>query len=255
MTRMARILLPDGRQLDYEIRRSARGKSLRLKMTARDGLAVSAPDGLHEERIIELVAQKSDWIFTRLAQFDEVRHLLGTRSTLCPQAFDLPALAESWRVEYRQTKGKTARALTDRPGRIVVYGAADDQGRCNAALRRWLARRAKASLGHWLKSLSDETGIKFNRLTIKSQRTRWGSCSADSSISLNCKLLFLPRELVRYVLIHELCHTLERNHTTRFWTHLRQFAPETNSLHGRMRSAWKQIPTWAHPIQAEREGF
>jgi len=123
------------------------------------------------------------------------------------------------------------------------------------ALRRWLACHARETLGPQLKTISTETGLRFNRLTIKSQRTLWGSCSADGIISLNCKLLFLPSEMVRYVLVHELCHILERNHTTRFWTHLRQFEPRTDKLHVQMREAWKMIPTWAHPVQAIREGL
>jgi predicted metal-dependent hydrolase len=248
----AHIELPDGRRLDYEIRTAVKARSLRLKMTARDGLTVIAPKGLSERQVTELVAGKRDWIAARLTQFDEVRHLFGEPNTTRPQAFDLPALAESWRVEYQETKSKTVGARTDQPGRVVVYGALSDHERCKAALRRWLARRAKKTLEPWLESLSSETGLKFTHLNIKSQRTRWGSCSADGVISLNCKLLFIPRELVRYVLVHELSHTLERNHTNRFWTHLRQFEPRTDALHGQMRDAWKRIPVWAHPIMEGR---
>ena len=245
MTEPIQILLPDGRRIEYEIRSSAKAKSLRLKLSARDGLTVIAPEGLAEPEITKLVEGKSDWITARLKQFDEVRHLLNEAETARPQAFDLPALAESWRIEYQKTKGKTVGARTDQPGRIIVYGAIDEDERCKAALRRWLARRAKESLVPWLDSISSETGLQYGRLTIKSQRTRWGSCSANGVISLNCKLLFLPRELVRYVIIHELCHTLELNHTNRFWTQLRQFEQRTDELHGRMRDAWKCVPTWA----------
>lgn len=255
MTQSARIDLPDGRQLDYEIRSSIKAKSLRMKMTARNGLTVIAPKGLNEKQVVELVAGKRDWIATHLTQFDEVRHLLGETPTASPQAFDLPALAESWRVEYHKTQSRNVGARTDQPGRVLVYGMVDDDERCKTALRRWLARRAKETLSFRLENLSTETSLKFNRLTIKSQRTRWGSCSATGVISLNCKLLFLPREMVRYVLIHELCHTLERNHTIRFWSHLRQFEPETDLLHGKMREAWKQIPVWVYPIKYGREGF
>ena len=254
MTHTARIHLPDGRQLNYEIRSSARAKRVRLKMTARDGLTVTAPKGLSKRRVVELVAGKRDWIAAHLKQFDAVRHLLGEETTAGPQAFDLPALTESWRVEYQETKGKSVGARTHRPSRVLVYGAVGDDERCTAALRRWLARHAKETLGPWLESLSAETGLKFSRLTIKSQRTRWGSCSSEGAISLNCKLLFLPAELVRYVLMHELFHTLERNHNNRFWTHLRQFEPKTDALHGGMRDTWKQIPAWAHLARSRREG-
>lgn len=253
MMQSARIQLPDGRQLDYEIRLSTKAKNVRLKITVRDGMTVIVPKGLSEQQVVELVTGKRDWIAARLTQFDEVRHLLGQAKTARPQAFDLPALAESWVVEYQQTQGQTVAARTDRTGRVIVYGMVDDDDHCKAALRRWLARRAKENLGSWLDAISAETTLRFNRLTIKSQRTRWGSCSTHGVISLNCKLLFLRPELVRYVMLHELCHTLERNHTSRFWSYLRQFEPKTDALHGLMRDAWKQIPAWAHPIKAGRE--
>ncbi len=141
------------------------------------------------------------------------------------------------------------------PGKVMVYGAVEDGQRCQAALRRWLARRAKAILGNWIESLAEETGLTYESLTIKSQRTRWGSCSERGVISLNCKLLFLRRELVRYVLIHELCHTVEHRHSTRFWALVRSFETRVEVLHGRMRDAWKQIPPWAYPVRGGREEF
>ena len=125
----AHIDLPDGRQLDYEIRTTVKARSLRLKMTVRDGLTVIAPKGLNKRQVTELVAGKRDWITARLTQFDEVRHLLGEANTARPQAFDLPALAESWRVEYLETKGKTVGARTEQQGRVVVYGAVADHER------------------------------------------------------------------------------------------------------------------------------
>lgn len=254
MSRHAHIDLPDGRQLDYKIQPSAKARSLRLKMTMREGLTVIAPKGLDEQQVVELVIGKRDWIAAKLDQFEEVKHLLDDKVSARPEAFGLPALAETWRIEYLLTKGKTVGARTDQQGRILVYGAVADDERCKAALRRWLARRAKETLTLWLESLAAESGLHFSRAIIKNQRTRWGSCSADGVISLNAKLLFLPPKLVRYVLMHELCHTLEHNHTSRFWTHMRQFEPKTDLLHGQMRDAWKQVPVWAHTVQAGREG-
>lgn len=255
MTRTAHIDLPDGRQLDYEIRSSDKARHLRLKMTAREGLTVVAPKKLSDQQVKELVSGKRKWIAERLSQFDEVRQILGENVSACPTAFDLPALAESWHVEYWRTKSKTVGARTNQVGRVVVYGAVSDNERCKAALRRWLARRAKETLSPWLVSLSADHGLAYNSISIKNQRTRWGSCSASNVISLNAKLLFLPPALVRYVLMHELCHTLEKNHSRRFWAHLRQFEPQTDLLHGQMRDAWKMIPAWAHPMQIIQEDF
>ena len=203
-----------------------------------------APKGLDERQVVELVTGKRDWIAAKLNQFEEVRHLLGDKASARPEAFNLPALAEAWRVEYRTTKSKTVGARTDQQGRIMVYGAIIDDDRCKAALRRWLARHAKETLTPWLESLAAKNRLRFKRVVIKNQRTRWGSCSSNGVISLNAKLLFLPPRLVRYVLMHELCHTLECNHTSRFWTHLRQYEPKIDLLHSQIRDVWKQVPAW-----------
>jgi len=239
------LVLPDGRTIDYAIQTSPKARSLRLKLNARQGLTVIAPQSLDRKRLRELVASKAEWIETRFVGFDAVRHLISTEPVARPQAFDLPALAQSWRVEYRATRNRTVGARTDQPGRIVVSGAVDDVPACHAALRRWLARHATNTLSPWLADLAGQNNLHYSDLTIKNQRTRWGSCSASRRISLNCKLLFLPRDLVRYVLMHELCHLLEHNHSARFWLHLRCLEPAADTLHGRMRDAWKAVPSWA----------
>ncbi|GAB2612218.1 M48 family metallopeptidase [Novilysobacter erysipheiresistens] len=239
------IALPDGSRVEFTIHPSARSKSVRLKLNARHGLVVVAPAGLPDKQTMDLVSARADWIAEKLAGFEDVRHLLTRSPASRPEAFDLPALAESWRVEYQQTKARTVGARTAEVGRIIVCGDVKEPRRCQAALRRWLARRAKEMLIPWLERVSLQTGLVYADAAIKSQRTRWGSCSRRHCISLNSKLLFLPPELVRYVLVHELSHTLEANHSNRFWATVRGYEPATDRLHPRMAEAWKRIPQWA----------
>lgn len=245
VARSRRLELPDGSSLEFEIQPSMRSKSVRLKLSARKGLVIVVPQGVPVNKAMSLVSARADWIAEKLAGFDQVRHLLTKTTPGRPEALDLPALAESWRIEYRATRAGTVAAKTEQLGRIVVSGAVDDPLRCHAALRRWLARRARETLIPWLARVSTEIGLSYSDATIKSQRTRWGSCSRQQRISLNSKLLFLPRELVRYVLVHELSHTLVSNHSSHFWMTLRGYEPQTDSLHGRMLDAWKLVPSWA----------
>lgn len=239
------LMLPDGRTIEYVIKISPRARSLRVKVSARDGMVVVAPLNIDRQKVVDLVAAKAEWIGARIAGFDSVRHLINAEASARPQSFDLAALAESWRVEYRETRSRTVGARVDLPGRIIVSGAVDDVEACNAALRRWLARHATMALSVWVANLAESAGLRYSDVAIKNQRTRWGSCSTTGRISLNCKLLFLPRDLVRYVIWHELSHLLEANHSERFWIQLRHFEPAADLLHGRMRDAWKAVPTWA----------
>ena len=81
-----------------------------------------------------------------------------------------------------------------------------------------LTRRAKELLPLRLKALAEEKGFTYNSCTVRNVHTRWGSCNTKGNISLNISLIHLPNELIDYVLLHELCHTVEMNHSERFWT-------------------------------------
>ena len=241
------LVLPGGRSIEFVIRYSDRARSVRLRVGAREGLVVVVPTGLQRERVKQIVASKRDWIASKLDDIEAIRHLIPKVAPARPQAFYLPALAESWRVEYREMCWASVGAKTDQPGRIVVFGAINNVDACHAALRRRLARRAAEALPPWLERVGAECGQQPTAVAIKNQRTRWGSCAASGRISLNCKLLFLPRELVRYVMVHELCHLVVPNHSHRFWTYVRALERAADARHGQMRDAWKRVPTWAQP--------
>ncbi|MDR1813940.1 MAG: M48 family metallopeptidase [Tannerella sp.] len=81
-----------------------------------------------------------------------------------------------------------------------------------------LRAEAKRVLPVRLKTLADEHGFVFKEVKIKNMRSRWGSCSSRKNINLSLRLMMLPQHLVDYVLLHELCHTVEMNHGVRFWS-------------------------------------
>jgi len=89
-----------------------------------------------------------------------------------------------------------------------------------------------------------QRGFKFGRVLVKSQRTRWGSCSRRKTISLNLKLLFIPQDLAQYVLIHELCHTVHLNHSQKFWALLTRHEPDCKNKEKELRSAGRFVPAW-----------
>jgi predicted metal-dependent hydrolase len=103
----------------------------------------------------------------------------------------------------------------------------------NAAIRH----RAKELLPQRLKTLAAEHGFTYNRCTVRDVHSRWGSCTSEGNISLNSKLVTLPDRLIDYVLLHELCHTVEMNHSDRFWALMdRHTAPErAKALRARLK--------------------
>lgn len=69
-------------------------------------------------------------------------------------------------------------------------------------------------------------GVTYHRITIRSQRTRWGSCSSKGNLNFNCLLAWVPLEVLDYVVVHELCHRIEMNHSTRFWSQVERVLPD-----------------------------
>ncbi len=89
-----------------------------------------------------------------------------------------------------------------------------------------LARKAKEIIPPKVKYYADIIGVDYGRITIRNQKTRWGSCSAKHNLNFNCLLLRAPEEILDYVIVHELCHIIEMNHSKAFWAEVGKVLPD-----------------------------
>lgn len=238
----------------YTVRESRRARHVRLTLSAQDGLVVVVPAGFDRRRIPAIVEQKRVWIEKTWARIELARGTPGPTGQLdkladlsLPQHIALAAIGEDWSVEYQATAAPWV-AAAERPGRrLLVYGDTRDATACAGALKRWLQRKARAELEPWLRRLADERGFRISHVSIRAQKTRWGSASRRGAISLNLGLLFLPAGLARYVMIHELCHTVQLNHSKRFWALVQAHEPACQAARRELRAAWRHVPAWLAP--------
>ncbi len=231
--------------MDYSIRRSTRARHVWLRLSASGELVVVLPQDYSERRVPELVERHRAWLERTASRLEAKRTALESKASApLPDVVELSAVGESWMVEYRPTSSSRVTA-TEQPGqRLILSGDKASRDACRDALLRWLRGRAKAVLEPWLRELALETGFTAGPVVVRSQRTRWASCSRQGAVSLNVRLLFITPELVRHVMLHELCHTVRMDHSKQFWGLLEKHDPDWQSHRRLVRAAWRGVPPW-----------
>lgn len=242
-TTIGRFILTNGNSLPLKTKPSARSRYIRLKIHPWHGLIVSCPQGIPQVTIKEFLEANRQWIEKKYKDFEGMSD--ASLNEDLPDQIILRATGESIKVRYEQTPGNSIIRFL-KPEEISLSGRVDNPILCHEALRLWLKGKAKKILIPWLDKISQETNLHFKCVTIRNQKSKWGSCSSDGSISLNAKLLFFTPELVRHVMVHELCHVREPNHSVRFWALVEEFEPEYKTSKLRIREAAHWIPSWAY---------
>ncbi len=221
------------------LRRSPRARRVRLRIEPTGAVELVVPKGFNARHLPELLDRHEAWVVRTLQRLEAEGHRLRVEA---PQSIELAAIGERWRVDYLADDGGRYGCREKTGGVLQVSGGSHWQ----AALRRWLLRKGKAHLPDWLAQVSGETGLDYRDVSIRLQRSRWGSCSARQRISLNAALLFLPPEQVRYLLVHELSHTRQMNHSPKFWNTVAAHETDYRMLDRALRQAARDLPDWLH---------
>ena len=148
----------------------------------------------------------------------------------------MPGVSEA-RVRVREQCDRQVR-------RLILEGDLSERERLRRALTRWLVDRALLGFEQPVASLAARMGAEPQRLQVRCQRTRWGSCSRRGTISLNACLLFQRPEVLRYLIVHELSHLKHMNHSARFWAEVARHEPDWKALDRELLQGWRRVPSW-----------
>lgn len=232
----------------YKVRESPKAKHVSLRMSVQGGLEVIIPQGFDQSRIPEILKNKQTWIEKTIGRLEEQRQQLALEvSHDLPEQLQLRAIGQIWQVQYYPTQASRITLTEKGKSLIILRGCTQNEEACKSLLQQWLTHKAYQRLVPWLWSVSQELDLLFNKAAVRGQKTLWASCSQQKNISLNYKLLFLPPHLVRYVLIHELCHTIHLNHSSHFWDLVFKKEPEYKILDQELRKSSHYVPGWLEP--------
>jgi predicted metal-dependent hydrolase len=199
--------------LTYRVRRSDRARRVRVLVDPHTGVEVVLPRRSPASAAAAAVAELRPWIEQRLAAGQAARDAVAARGATVPYL-------------------GTELALTEQPGRTRVHRRGHellvpaDPATAQAAIERWYRRAARDEIAPRLDRAVAELRTSYTTLTIRNQRTRWGSCSSSGAMSFNWRLLLAPAGVLDYVVWHEACHLRVMDHSPRFWELVRHHCPD-----------------------------
>ncbi|EGB15765.1 protein of unknown function DUF45 [Pseudodesulfovibrio mercurii] len=228
--------------LPLTVRANPRARRVLVKLVPGRGLEVVTPCRFDPALVPGILEEKRPWIErTRDRMLAAGTDLSGALPDL-PETIEYRAFERTVRVDYLDRPG-TVRLL-ENAARLQVAGPAADREAILDGLRRHTVKKAREVLLPWLDRASRATGLPYEALRVRRQRTRWGSCSSRGTISLNAKLLFLPAPLVDHLLLHELCHTRHMNHSPAYWACVAGFQPDYRRLEQEVTRGNRYVPAW-----------
>lgn len=208
-----------GRTIPYTLKRSARRRSIGLRIDHR-GLTVSVPLRATETWLHGVLRDKADWVVDKLGSWQSQRP-----NTQCwAEGATLPFRGES--LVLRTTVGRRAAATLEGAVLRVTLPTPD----CAVAIERtvtaWYRQQATLLFNECVAFHAERMGVLPGEIKLSSARTRWGSCTSHGVVRLNWRLIKLPPALVDYVVVHELAHLREMNHSAAFWQVVAQACPD-----------------------------
>lgn len=220
---------------EIKVRRGANIKYLRIRMAPGRGVWVSVPFGVSKKQVERFLEENRAWILENrknLAVYEQDTGVGLHIDAEVKTKFHTLKIA-------RTTESKPSYKIDQKhitlfiPERVAF-------NRIESYVQQFLLSvydlESREYLPERVRHYAEKFGFKYGKLSFRNNISNWGSCSFDNNISLNIKLMKLPDEIIDYVILHELCHTIEKNHSAAFWKLVGKVCPDYVSLKNRLKN-------------------
>jgi predicted metal-dependent hydrolase len=211
-----------GRTLVFNLRRSLRARLIWLKMGLDGELTVTIPRSYPTRLVRDHLKKNVAWISDNL---EKCRRQQAAKPEPKGPVKSISFLGR--RLELvRERCFAGFEGVTLRPDRLILKQKDLDSGSGDRVLAAWLREEAGRIISARSQDWAARIGARINRITIRDQRTRWASCSQKANLSFNWRLVMAPEAVLEYIIVHELCHLKEMNHSPRFWKWVARYCPD-----------------------------
>ncbi len=226
----------DDKTVPYAVKHSSRAKHVRLEVRATTGLTVVIPSSYNIDGLPALLEKRRRWILGKLSEYGGIRPLSAEKELRSGDS--IPYLGRHLKVVERHNPD-TAVSVRLEKNRLLV-NLNHQNGRLNLVLEWWYRQQAERLIKQKADELCPRLGVTYGRLTVRGAKTRWGSCSRKANLNFNWKLMMAPETVIDYVIIHELAHLKEMNHSKDFWKLVAEHCPQ-----------WHKHRKWLKDHEAE----
>lgn len=200
--------------LDYKIKRSARSFNLRISINAQAQVIVSAPKIMPEFLIRKYVEGQKAWIESNLAKVK--------KNQVPIQNDELYIFDKKYQIIINDQANQIGVVVSGE--RILVNNLAPKSAsKIQKQIEEFLKKTAHKYLATRTALLAKKMGVTYKNLSLRQQASRWGSCSSKGNLNFNWRLVHYKTEIIDYVIVHELAHLIELNHSKRFWEIVKKY--------------------------------
>lgn len=225
--RRGKLICENGERIEVKMIRSSR-KSCGIQVKKNGQVVVRIPREMSWEAGWQLAEKHSSWVYKQeihvreeMAKYAEFRWREGAEILYLGKLYTLQVEPDYEGIRFR---------VCDIGQRLLVSGpfaaTEDREEQIKNSVIAWYKKKARLYLEEKVAFWAERMGVSYLRISIRDQRTRWGSCSLKGNLNFNWKLVLLPEELADYVIVHELCHRIYMNHSSDFWKLVERELPD-----------------------------
>ncbi len=226
----------DGHLVVVHVRQSSRARTVRLVVAPGRPPEVVVPARTRQRVVDEFLRSKQRWLSGKLAAL----RARAQRPGVLPPRPGMVWLAGDPVPLVHDPAGRGTTAMRD--GRLVVSGGVADAG---ASMDRWYRREARRRITDAADLIAPRLGVQVAAISVRDQRTRWGSCSRNGRLSFSWRLVLAPPPVLSYVVLHELCHLREFNHSRAFWQLVESIRPDWRDTAAWLREHGHELHSYA----------
>ena len=218
--------ISENMSIEYTIIRREGRKTASIAVAPDNSVSITVPSELDDESVARIIQRKRGWIHRKIAFNSEVRFPHKPKEYVSGEAFTY--IGRNYRLKVL---AGSSQGVELRDGRFIARMPSELQGEARSQriaeeLREWYREHARQKLSQRARMHAKRMRLKLGKANVGDYRRQWGSCHQSGDILFNWKIIIAPMRIIDYVVVHELCHLVHRNHSPEYWKLLFRYLPD-----------------------------